>query len=204
MTKIKICGLRRVEDISYVNECNPDYAGFVFADSKRRVTKEQAKMLRAGLNPQIIPVGVFVNEEIDTIAELVQEGVIEIIQLHGDETETYIQKLRGRAADTVIIKAVRVASKEDVADCEKTKADYLLFDSRDMKEYGGTGKKFDWQLIENIRKPFFLAGGINAENIEEAIKTVHPFAIDVSSFVETNGYKDRDKILEIVEKVRRN
>lgn len=203
MTKIKICGLRREEDIAYVNECNPDYAGFVFADSKRRVSAEQAKKLCAMLKKEIVPVGVFVNEKIDRITELVQEGVIEVIQLHGDETEEYIEKLRQRVGSALIVKAVRVASKEDVMNCEKTNADYLLFDSRALKEYGGTGKTFDWQLIENIRTPFFLAGGINAENIEEAIKKLQPFAIDVSSFVETNGYKDRDKILEIVEKVRR-
>ena len=201
MTKIKICGLRREEDIAYVNECKPDYAGFVFAESRRQVTKEQAKKLRALLVPEINAVGVFVNEEIETIAELVQEGVIDVIQLHGDETEAYIERLRWRVGDATIIKAVRVATKEDVVECDKTSADYLLFDSRSLEAYGGTGKTFDWQLIKDISKPFFVAGGINSENVEEAIKMLHPFAVDVSSAVETAGYKDRKKIVEIVEKV---
>lgn len=204
MTKIKICGLRREEDVDYVNVCRPNYAGFVFAESKRKVTKEQAKHLRSQLEQGIVPVGVFVNETIDTIAELVEEGVIEVIQLHGDETESYIEALRWRVGNTKIIKAVRVASKEDVTDCEMTIADYLLFDSRTLEGYGGTGKQFDWKLIAQIQKPFFLAGGIHTENVEEAIKMTRPFAVDVSSSVETNGYKDRDKIIEIVEKVRRN
>lgn len=204
MTKIKICGLRREEDVDYVNACRPDYAGFVFAESKRKVTREQAKHLRSRLEQGIIPVGVFVNETIDTIAELVEEDVIEVIQLHGDETESYIEALRWRVGNTKIIKAVRVASKEDVTDCETTIADYLLFDSRTLEAYGGTGKQFDWKLIAQIQKPFFLAGGIHTENVEEAIKMTRPFAVDVSSSVETNGYKDRDKIIEIVEKVRRN
>ena len=204
MTKIKICGLRREEDVDYVNVCRPNYAGFVFAESKRKVTKEQAKHLRSQLEQGIVPVGVFVNETIDTIAELVEEGVIEVIQLHGDETESYIEALRWRVGNTKIIKAVRVASKEDVTDCEMTIADYLLFDSRTLEGYGGTGKQFDWKLIAQIQKPFFLAGGIHTENVEEAIKMTRPFAVDVSSSVEKNGYKDRDKIIEIVEKVRRN
>lgn len=204
MTKIKICGLRREEDVDYVNACRPDYAGFVFAESKRKVTKEQAKHLRSQLEQGIVPVGVFVNETIDTIVELVEEGVIEVIQLHGDETESYIEALRWRVGNVKIIKAVRVASKEDVTDCETTLADYLLFDSRTLEAYGGTGKQFDWKLISQIQKPFFLAGGICTENVEEAVKMTRPFAVDVGSSVETNGYKDREKIIEIVKKVRRN
>ena len=202
--KIKICGLRRKEDIDYVNLWRPDLIGFVFAGKKRKIDYDTAKILKNQLNTEIKAVGVFVNETIDTIAELVEEGVIEVIQLHGDETESYIEALRWRVGNTKIIKAVRVASKEDVTDCEMTIADYLLFDSRTLEGYGGTGKQFDWKLIAQIQKPFFLAGGIHTENVEEAIKMTRPFAVDVSSSVETNGYKDRDKIIEIVEKVRRN
>lgn len=202
MARIKICGLRRGEDIAYVNECKPDFAGFVFAESRRKVAKEQAKELRRLLSPEIIPVGVFVNEEIETIAELVQEGIIDVVQLHGDETEEYIQQLRWRVGDAAIIKAVRVAAKEDVVECDKTSADYLLFDSRSLETYGGTGTTFDWKLIKDISKPFFLAGGINVENVEEAIKMLHPFAVDVSSAVETDGFKDREKISRIVKLVK--
>lgn len=135
MIKIKICGLRREEDISYVNECNPDYVGFVFAKSRRQVTKEQAYSLRKLLNPGIIPVGVFVNENMETIAGLVKEGIIDVAQLHGDETEQDIERLRRLTNKTVkIIKAVRVESKADVEKSREFSADYLLFDSFSKSE----------------------------------------------------------------------
>lgn len=185
-----------------MNAGRPDYVGFVFAESKRKVTKEQAKKLRSMLYPQMTPVGVFVNEKIEMITELVQENIIDVVQLHGEETEEYIKKLRWCLKDTPIVKAIRVSSREDVKNCEESQADYLLFDSRSLKAYGGTGETFDWELIKEIQKPFFLAGGINKENIEEAILKLHPFVIDVSSAVETDGLKDRKKIIEIVEKVR--
>lgn len=203
MTKIKICGLRREEDIVYANACRPDYVGFVFADSKRKVTKEQAKVLRENLLPEITPVGVFVNEEMDAIADLVWEGVIDMVQLHGDETEKDVEYLRRRVRNVPIIKAVRVGKKEDLEGCDKTQADYLLFDSNSFHAYGGTGKTFDWKLIEGIAKPFFLAGGISPENVREAVQTVHPYAVDVSSAVETDGFKDQKKMIELVGRVRK-
>lgn len=216
MTKIKICGLRRKEDIAYVNECLPDYVGFVFAPGKRTVTKETAGSLRKLLAPSIVPVGVFVNEKIEVIVRLVQEGIIDAVQLHGDEDAAYIRRLseaisqakngsckadKGMTAWHPIIKAVRVASPKDVQDCETIPADYLLFDARTKDEYGGSGRSFDWEVIKNIKRPYFLAGGISIENICEAARLA-PYAIDVSSGVETDGCKDREKILDIVEKVR--
>ena len=203
MTKIKICGLRREEDICYVNECKPDYIGFVFAESKRKVTKEEAKKLKELLSSDILSVGVFVNEEITKLAEIVNEGIIDIVQLHGEETDAYIDELRKYINDTKIIKAVRVASKEDVYRSEKTHADYLLFDTFSKDAYGGTGKAFDWSCIKEVKRPFFLAGGIGIYNVQEAIKTSGAYAVDVSSSVETNGYKDREKVLEIVKRVKR-
>lgn len=202
MTKIKICGLRRMEDINYVNQCKPDYVGFVFADSPRKVTKEQARQLRNHLEPDIIPVGVFVNEEVEVVAELINEGIIDIAQLHGEEDEVYIHKLRKLTDNGLIIKAVRVASEEDVTDCEQIPADYLLFDSFSIQKHGGTGKVFDWSLIQQVRKPFFLAGGIRMDNVQKAISEVRPFAVDVSSAVETGGYKDYHKIKQILLKVK--
>lgn len=202
MTKIKICGLCRNEDIDYVNEYKPDYIGFVFAHSNRQVTKEQARVLRKKLDSSIIPVGVFVNEKMENIIDLVQEKIINVVQLHGDETEEYIKDLRTHIPKTKIIKAVRVSTNEDIIDCENTFADYLLFDSRSLDAYGGTGKAFDWSLIKEIKKPFFLAGGINNDNIEEAIMSLDPFVIDISSAVETQGYKDKNKIKEMIIKTR--
>lgn len=208
MAKIKICGLRREEDIAYVNECKPDYIGFVFAKSRRRVTKEQARKLRKLLSLDITPVGVFVNEEPERIAELVQEGIIDMIQLHGDEDEGYVERLRKFVKSAPIIKAVRVAGKEDIAKCFHTLtwADFLLFDTFSQKEYGGTGECFDWNLLKELKggmeKPFFLAGGINSENVREALSLSNAFGVDVSSAVETDGVKDREKIHSMVKALR--
>lgn len=201
--KMKICGLRRREDIGYANECMPDYIGFVFADSRRRVTKEQAWELRRELADGIIPVGVFVNEPAESIAELVRVGIIDMVQLHGDETEEYIVKLRRLVPGVEIIKAVRVTCAEDVRGCEKTEADYLLFDSFFGKERGGTGICFDWELIRGVRKPYFLAGGIHIENVSKTVGLSGIHAVDVSSAVETDGYKDREKMAELVQMIRK-
>lgn len=201
--KIKICGLRRREDIGYANECMPDYIGFVFADSRRRVTKEQARELRRELAEGIIPIGVFVNEPVESIAELVREEIIDMVQLHGDETEEYIAKLRKLVPEVEIIKAVRVTCAEDVRGCEKTKADYILFDSFSGKERGGTGMCFDWELIRGVRKPYFLAGGIDIENVSKTVGLSGVHAVDVSSAVETVGYKDRKKMAKLVQMIRK-
>lgn len=203
MTKVKICGLRREEDIDYVNQCLPDFAGFVFADSKRKVTREQVKKLKALLSPKITAVGVFVNEDMEKIAELASKKIIDMVQLHGDESNAYIEELRKKVKGLKIIKAVRVSSKEDVKRSEEIAADYILFDSFSIKEYGGTGKTFDWSLIDEIKRPFFLAGGIDSENVQEALKAKNIYAIDVSSAVETDGYKDKEKIFEMVNAIRK-
>lgn len=200
--KVKICGLRREEDIAYVNEYMPDYVGFVFAESKRKVTKEEAANLRILLKPEITPVGVFVNEDIQRMTEIVRDGIIDVVQLHGDETADYIRELKLMLSDVTIIKAVRVASKEDVINCEKFPVDYLLFDTFSFKGYGGTGNTFDWELVKNVKKPFFLAGGINSENVSKALKKTNPYAVDVSSAVETDGFKDREKIKAFMQQAR--
>lgn len=197
MTKIKICGLFRPIDIEYVNEAIPDYIGFVFAKSRRQVTPDQAETMRKGLNRQIKAVGVFVNAPMEEVAFLLNNGTIDIAQLHGDEDEKYIKRLKTKA-DNPIIKAVRVESAEDVIRAQNIPADYLLLDHGK----GGTGEAFDWNLVRECGKPFFLAGGVHADNVEEALKKLRPYAIDLSSGVETDGVKDKEKILEIVRRVR--
>lgn len=197
LVKIKICGLKRPCDIQAVNHEKPEYIGFVFADSRRRVTPVQALHLRKALSPDICPVGVFVNETVDTIISLVRQGAIDAIQLHGDETEDYIARLKVLVSRP-IIKAVPVLKAGDVQKWAHTCADYLLFD----KKGGGTGESFDWDLIGKINKPYFLAGGLDIDNIGEAIRKTNPFAVDISSGVETNGLKDHDKIKSIIGRIR--
>jgi len=197
--KIKICGLTRPCDIDAVNSAKPDYIGFVFAESRLKLSAFQAEELRKHLSRDIIPVGVFVNEPMDNIISLVQSGIIDIVQLHGDETEQYIEKVKS-ITNKPVIKAVAVNKTGDVQKWENSCADYLLFDSKG----GGTGRIFDWDLIGETQREYFLAGGLNAENIDSAIKRTNPFAVDMSSGVETNGFKDEEKIKAIVSRIRNN
>ena len=199
MTKIKICGLTRLEDIQAVNKARPDYIGFVFAKSRRQVTREQAAILKEALDHNIQAVGVFVNEDLEVIKTLAANNSIDIIQLHGDEDEEYITRLR-EAVSLPIIKAMRIKQKSDVND---TSADFALFDTYDKNQYGGSGLSFNWELLQDYGADFFLAGGLNITNIEAAIKTVKPFCVDISSGVEIDGSKDQQKIIKIVEKIRR-
>ncbi len=196
--KIKICGLTRECDIDYVNEAKPDYIGFVFAESRRKITPDRAKILKSKLIPGILAVGVFVNANTDFILNLAEEKVIDLIQLHGNENGSYINTLKSRT-DLPIIKAVKVEKEEDVIQANCIEADYLLFDNGN----GGTGKSFDWNLLKTrTEKPFFLAGGLNISNIQEAIQRTGPFAVDISSGVESDGLKDRNKIIEIIGRIR--
>ncbi|QNU66230.1 phosphoribosylanthranilate isomerase [Ruminiclostridium herbifermentans] len=195
MSKIKICGLFRMEDVSYVNEAMPDYVGFIFAKSRRQISPDMAMQLSKQLDKCIVPIGVFANAELNYVADLLQTGVIRIAQLHGCEDEEYIHKLRLRCR-APIIKAVNVMNACDIERVQESAADYLLLDSG-----GGTGRIFDWTLIGQIRKPFFLAGGVKMSNIERAL-AFHPYGIDICSGVETNGLKDREKIITLVRKVR--
>jgi len=195
--KVKICGLSRSCDIEAVNIEKPDYIGFVFAESKRKVTPEQAAELKKTLSPEILAVGVFVNEPIENILTLLKNSVIDIIQLHGMENEQYIKELK-LLTKAPIIKAVSVHSKGDAQKWGNTSADYLLLDHKS----GGTGQTFEWDLIGKVSKPYFLAGGLNIENINEAIVKTTPFAVDVSSGVETVGFKDPVKVKEFIRRVR--
>ncbi len=202
MSRIKICGLKRECDIDYANEFLPDYIGFIFANTKRYVTPELAKMLKARLDSRIKAVGVFVNEDIDLVCDIANGGTIDLIQLHGDEDENYINTIKQRT-DKPIIKAVRVQSSQQVITAEKLPCDYLLLDTYRKEQYGGIGESFNWELIpKTLSKPFFLAGGLNSENILQAENTVKPYCLDISTGVEENGFKSREKIEEIIKLIR--
>ncbi|MCR4839092.1 MAG: phosphoribosylanthranilate isomerase [Eubacterium sp.] len=197
-TKIKFCGLRTTEDVEYANELRPDYVGFVFAkNSKRMVTERQAELLKSALEPGIIKVGVFVREDPERIANLLHHGTIDYVQLHGGEDTEYIRKLR-KLTDHPIIQAFRVDTKEDLAAAEKSEADYILLDSGT----GGTGTAFNWELLKGFSRPYFLAGGLSPENVREAIETLHPYVVDVSSGIETDGRKDPAKMEKFIDVVR--
>ena len=198
MAKIKICGLKRLEDIEIVNKYKPDYIGFVFADSKRKVSSDLAFKMKKNLVSSIKSVGVFVDEDIDVIIKLYDEGIIDIAQLHGLENEEYIKKLKQKSNYRLeIINAIEMSGEKDLLEYENSLADYLLLDSGK-----GSGKTFDWRLIrKDLKKEFFLAGGLNSENISKAIEEFNPYAVDLSSGVETDGYKDELKIKKVMEEV---
>lgn len=202
MTKIKICGLRRKEDISYINELKPDFIGFVFAKSSRHVDDEEAADLKSLLSKEIKAVGVFVNDDIEHILKLVNEKTIDLIQLHGDEDLEYINSLKEKT-DCPIIKAVRVQSSNQIMDALKLNVDYLLLDTYTKDMYGGSGKRFDTSLIPKNLDNYFLAGGINAGNIKAVLGNKDVYCVDVSSGVETDGVKDREKIKEIINIIRK-
>jgi len=199
MTKIKICGLSRRCDIGFVNRCGPDYAGFVVnvPKSRRSVTPEEARALSALLSPEVMPVGVFVNERAEVVASMLNDGIIFAAQLHGSEDEDYIGDLRRRTGG-ILIQAFSVASPSDMERTAASPADYVLLDSG-----GGTGRTFDWRLIKGFKRPYFLAGGLGADNLPAALAELRPFAVDMSSGVETGGVKDPAKIEAAVAAVRR-
>ena len=198
MTKIKLCGLRRSEDILIANALIPDYIGFVFAKNRTRtVSREEAEELKKLLIPKIKAVGVFINENPETVASLLNDGIIDLAQFHGDEDNDYIRKLRN-LTDKQIIKAYKIKADDNFSDINNSLADYILLDSGT-----GSGKIFDWELLKNIKRPYFLAGGLNCANVEEAILTLSPFAVDVSSGIETDGFKDKDKMSKFVELVKK-
>lgn len=196
-TLIKICGLSRSEDIDVVNELRPDFIGFVFYEkSKRNVTKDVAKSLKEKLDSRIPAVGVFVDADPEFVISLLEEGIIDIAQLHGSEDEEYIQTIKTRTGRKVI-KAFVVKGDQSLEEAEKSSADYLLLDSG-----MGTGSTFDWSRLDKVKRPYFLAGGLGPGNIDKALSEIKPYAVDVSSGVETDGVKDSEKIREFVRRVR--
>jgi phosphoribosylanthranilate isomerase len=194
MTKIKICGLSRPQDIHDVNEARPDWCGFIlnYPKSRRNVTPEKAAELIRSLRADIVPVGVFVDQPAETIIPLARENLLRAVQLHGRETPEYIRALQ-REIRIPVIKAFRIQSEADLRTAEESPADLILLDSG-----RGTGKPFDWSLLRGLSRPWLLAGGLGPDNLEEAIARFHPWGVDMSSGVETNGRKDREKILRTV------
>ncbi len=198
MTKIKLCGLSRECDIDDANRLQPDYIGFVFAAGSRRyVTPEQAYVLRQRLASPIQAVGVFVNESPEIIARLLQNGTIDMAQLHGSESDHVIRRLR-QLTEKPVFRAFRIRSEHDVRQAEESPADSILLDGG-----AGDGLTFDWQLLSGIGRPYFLAGGLTADNVGQAIRTLHPYGVDVSSGIETDGKKDFMKMAAFVAAVRK-
>lgn len=199
MVRIKVCGLKRDVDISFVNELKVDYAGFVFARSKRCVTLEEAKRLVGKLHPDIKKVGVFVNESASGVKKMVRELSLDVVQLHGDESCDFAD-----CFDVEVWKAVRIRDEHDVEKARLFNCSGILLDAFVDGVYGGTGKTINWDLVENVEfnTKVILAGGLNCENVANAIEKVRPYAVDVSSGVETDGAKDFKKMREFVRRVR--
>ena len=197
--KIKLCGLSRPADIDYVNQVKPDYCGFIvnFPTSRRNVTPEQVRALTARLSGDIIPVGVFVDESVETVAGLLEDGTIAVAQLHGHEDEAYLAALRKLTAKP-IWQAFQIRSAADLERAKSSTANLVLLDSGQ-----GSGVTLDWRILADFPRPFVLAGGLTAENIPAAVQQVKPYAVDLSSGVETEGYKDYEKMLAAVAAVKK-
>ena len=215
--KVKMCGISKVETIPAVVEAKPDYMGLVFAPSKRQVTVDQAKTLVEELhkqytkrynngaeqsnNDEIKTVGVFVNETLENLVTIATEANLDVVQLHGDEDESFIQSLKERT-NVEVWKAVQIRSAADAETWIDSSADMLLFDAYHKDERGGTGEVFDWSCLDEFERPFMLAGGIDSTNVARAIRTVRPYGIDISSGIETEGVKDDEKIKAFTNIVR--
>ncbi|MBR6239477.1 MAG: phosphoribosylanthranilate isomerase [Clostridia bacterium] len=196
MTLIKLCGMMTEDDIAEANRLRPDMIGFIFVPNSRRyVPSEKAYKLRRKLDRRIKAAGVFVNEEPEKISRAVKDGIIDLIQLHGDEDDAYIRALR-EETDTKIIKAFRIRNRNDVMDTLRSSADMILFDSG-----AGEGRLLDWDLLKDIERPFILAGGLDQENVKRAVMTLRPFGVDVSSGIETDGKKDPVKMKAFIDAV---
>ena len=214
MQKIKLCGMMKPCDIEYANRVKPDFVGFIFANTRRKISAAQAKQFREALDAEIPAVGVFVNEDISVITSLVQNGCIDLIQLHGEEDADYIRRLR-EVCDVPVIKAVKVQTVEQIRQAAALPVDYLLLDTYRKGVLGGTGEAFDWELLREAKaaagdtaegelfgKTYFLAGGLHAGNLREAA-ALGSYGLDVSSGIETDGSKDFTKMVEVMELVRK-
>ena len=196
-TELKICGLKRLEDIIAVNRHGADYAGFVFFEkSKRYVDPYKANELISLLRADIKPVGVFMDEPLDNVVRIARITGVELVQLHGHESEEYVEYIK-RTLDRPVIKAYKASEEGALEKALNSNADYVMIDSG-----AGSGKKFDWNILKDFKRDYFLAGGLDPESVGEAIRMLEPFAVDVSSGVETDGIKDEKKIAEFIEAVR--
>ena len=196
MTKVKLCGMMSPEDIEAANLLQTDYVGFVFArQSPRCITEAQAGYFRSILSPEICAVGVFVDEKPERVAFLLERGIIDLAQLHGTEDEEYMACLR-RLTGRPLIRAFRIHSPEDLKAAAASTADHVLLDSG-----AGSGSVFDWSLLHAFPRPYFLAGGLSPDNVADAVRTLHPYAVDVSSGIETDRKKDHEKMRQFIRQV---
>jgi phosphoribosylanthranilate isomerase len=197
MTKVKICGITTIEDALAAIEYGADALGFVFAESPRTVNPEGARSIIEKLPPFVTTVGVFVNEEASVIERTVREVGLSAVQLHGEESPLYVESLR----PLHVIKAVGVRSKQDLVGIERYKCSALLLDAKVEEVAGGSGKTFDWSILEGavFERPVVLAGGLTADNVGEAVRRVRPYAVDVSTGVERSpGRKDRELLKRFI------
>ena len=204
MTRIKMCGIKIIADVEAANTCRPEYVGFVFApESKRFVAPQTAKVLKQALDKEIQVVGVFVDAPLEEVSSLLKEGIIDLAQLHGSEGEAYIRSLKEQT-NKPVIKAFRMNAlgdkiNETLFAIEQSSADFVLLDSK-----AGCGEVFEWGMIETVQRPYFLAGGLDISNVSTAMEKLQPYAVDVSSGIETDGVKDKDKMEAFVTLVREN
>ncbi len=200
MAKVKICGLQSEEDIEIVNVLLPDYAGFIFCPSKRQLDVDKASSLCASLDDRIKRVGVFVNQNRRFIERAREECSLDVLQMHGDEAPDQCMH-----EGCEVWKAIRVRNSASILLAEAYTTDRILFDAYDKDAYGGSGKEFNWELLSLYKEKerMILAGGLSPENIEAAVSEVRPYAVDVSSGVETEGRKDFEKVKLFIERARR-
>ena len=197
MVKIKICGMMREQDCECLNRVLPDCAGFIFAEKSRRyITPETAARFRGILDRKIRTFGVFLNEDISKVCEIASKGIIDVVQLHGSESDDYIREVKDRTGLTVV-KAFLIHGAGDIGPAMQSAADILLLDNG-----CGTGESFDWDYLEDVDRLYYLAGGLTPENVGTAVSRYSPYGVDVSSGVETDGQKDPDKIARFVQTAR--
>lgn len=197
-TKVKFCSLRRPEDVDFVNELLPDYIGYIFSRRfKRFVEPELALEMTEKLDRRIVPVGVFVNEPQEYILNIVDDEIIRMIQLHGNESEDYILELKFKSG-LAVIKYFKIESEADIEKANNSAADYVLLEGG----LPGNAATFDYSLLKGMTRPYILAGGLNPDNVKQRIELTHPYAVDTSSGVETDGVKDFEKMKRFIENCR--
>lgn len=199
--KVKICGITDLQTALFAIESGADAIGFVFAESKRRIETQKAREIISVLPDETLKVGVFVNETKEGIEKIVEETGINVVQLHGDETPEFCSGF-----SVPVIKALSIASEEDLQEIETYNCDYILLDSPKGKYRGGNGIAFDWRLLANVNleeKKIILAGGLTIDNVETGIELADPYMVDVSSGVETDGKKDHEKIVHFIKTAKK-
>ena len=202
--RVKICGIKSKEEIAIINDFPVEYIGFIFAESKRKVLPEDAAQLKASLRKDIQVVGVFVNESVDKVNEIIDQCGLDVVQLHGEESPEYCKQIHQKVWKSIPVKNAQSLKK--INDYQQV-VDGILLETYSKDQKGGTGKAFDWDLVKNLQdslplKDFILAGGLNPNNIKRAIDTLQPTIIDLNSGLETDGYKDRNKITQLFNRLK--